>query len=182
MPPVNACTRAESPPHRQRRARRGLPTNGRVRIDDRPRRSGSRHDRARGGSVDVGRGIELCYDQTRRSRRPADRVDRRARAAVALMARSISRPRWPGAAIGSPGSTTGTSADRRTWTYRPPNPVAMLRGGNHPRQYHLGDMARDTVGLLDALGYARCPSGRYLDGRHDRPDGRRPLSRAGFAR
>jgi pimeloyl-ACP methyl ester carboxylesterase len=36
-------------------------------------------------------------------------------------------------------------------TYRPPNPVAMFRGRN---QYHLGDMARDTVGLLDALGYA----------------------------
>jgi pimeloyl-ACP methyl ester carboxylesterase len=36
-------------------------------------------------------------------------------------------------------------------TYRPPNPVAMLRGRN---EYHLGDMARDTVGLLDALGYA----------------------------
>lgn len=36
--------------------------------------------------------------------------------------------------------------------YPAPNPVAMLRGGNHSRQYHLGDMARDTVGLLDAIG------------------------------
>jgi pimeloyl-ACP methyl ester carboxylesterase len=35
--------------------------------------------------------------------------------------------------------------------HRPPNPVAMFRGRN---SYHLGDMARDTVGLLDALGYA----------------------------
>src|SRR5262249_14499031 len=26
-------------------------------------------------------------------------------------------------------------------------------GGNNVRQYHLGDMARDTVGLLGALGY-----------------------------
>ena len=34
-----------------------------------------------------------------------------------------------------------------------PKPWQFLRGGNHPRQYHLGDMARDTVGLLDALGY-----------------------------
>ena len=34
-----------------------------------------------------------------------------------------------------------------------PKPLAILRGGNHPRQYHLGDMARDTVGLLDVLGY-----------------------------
>jgi pimeloyl-ACP methyl ester carboxylesterase len=31
--------------------------------------------------------------------------------------------------------------------------VAMFRGGDRRRQYHLGDMARDTVGLLDALGY-----------------------------
>src|SRR6185503_5327146 len=29
----------------------------------------------------------------------------------------------------------------------------IFRGGSHPRQYHLGDMARDTVGLLDVLGY-----------------------------
>ena len=34
-----------------------------------------------------------------------------------------------------------------------PKPWAIVRGGNDPRQYHLGDMARDTVGLLDALGY-----------------------------
>jgi len=33
-----------------------------------------------------------------------------------------------------------------------PKPWAVLRGGNDRRQYHLGDMARDTVGLLDALG------------------------------
>jgi pimeloyl-ACP methyl ester carboxylesterase len=37
--------------------------------------------------------------------------------------------------------------------YPPPKPLAILRGGSHPRQYHLGDMARDTVGLLDVLGY-----------------------------
>ncbi len=37
--------------------------------------------------------------------------------------------------------------------YPAPKPLAILRGGNHPRQYHLGDMARDTVGLLDELGY-----------------------------
>jgi pimeloyl-ACP methyl ester carboxylesterase len=30
--------------------------------------------------------------------------------------------------------------------------LAILRGGTDERQYHLGDMARDTVGLLDALG------------------------------
>jgi pimeloyl-ACP methyl ester carboxylesterase len=37
-------------------------------------------------------------------------------------------------------------------TYRPPNPIAMFRGRGGPRQYHLGDMARDAMGLLDALG------------------------------
>ena len=37
--------------------------------------------------------------------------------------------------------------------YRPPAPLAMFRGGDPQRQYHLGDMARDTVGLMDALGY-----------------------------
>ncbi len=37
--------------------------------------------------------------------------------------------------------------------FPPPKALAILRGGNHPRQYHLGDMARDTVGLLDVLGY-----------------------------
>ena len=33
----------------------------------------------------------------------------------------------------------------------PPSPWAMLTGRYDPRQYHLGDLARDTVGLLDAL-------------------------------
>jgi pimeloyl-ACP methyl ester carboxylesterase len=37
--------------------------------------------------------------------------------------------------------------------FPPPKPLSILRGGNHPQQYHLGDMARDTVGLLDALGH-----------------------------
>ena len=37
--------------------------------------------------------------------------------------------------------------------FPPPKPLAIFRGGSHPRQYHLGDMARDTVGLLDVLGY-----------------------------
>jgi pimeloyl-ACP methyl ester carboxylesterase len=36
--------------------------------------------------------------------------------------------------------------------FRAPHPVAILRGGNDSRQYRLEDMARDTVGLLDALG------------------------------
>ena len=45
------------------------------------------------------------------------------------------------------GRSTHMRASRR------PRPSAILRGGSDKRQYHLGDMARDTVGLLDALGY-----------------------------
>ncbi|MDT4917189.1 MAG: hypothetical protein QOI15_2571 [Pseudonocardiales bacterium] len=38
--------------------------------------------------------------------------------------------------------------------FPPARPVAMLRRRWDPRQYDLGDMAADTVGLLDALGLA----------------------------
>ena len=37
----------------------------------------------------------------------------------------------------------------------PPGPLAMLTGRPRPHGYHLGDLARDTVGLLDALGLER---------------------------
>lgn len=37
--------------------------------------------------------------------------------------------------------------------FRPPGPVAMLTRRRHPQQYDLTDLATDTVGLLDALGY-----------------------------
>ncbi|ONI82894.1 alpha/beta hydrolase [Actinosynnema sp. ALI-1.44] len=37
--------------------------------------------------------------------------------------------------------------------FRPPHPVSMFLGKFDPRQYDLTDMADDTVGLLDALGY-----------------------------
>jgi pimeloyl-ACP methyl ester carboxylesterase len=36
----------------------------------------------------------------------------------------------------------------------PPRPIAMLRRRWDPRQYDLGDMAADVVGLLDVLGIA----------------------------
>ena len=39
--------------------------------------------------------------------------------------------------------------------FPPPRPMAMLRKRWHPRQYDLGDMAADAVGLLDALGISR---------------------------
>ncbi|MEC3919054.1 alpha/beta fold hydrolase [Nocardia sp. CDC160] len=39
--------------------------------------------------------------------------------------------------------------------FRPPGPLDMLRKRWHPRQYDLGDMALDTLGLLDTLGWHR---------------------------
>jgi pimeloyl-ACP methyl ester carboxylesterase len=37
--------------------------------------------------------------------------------------------------------------------FRPPGPAAMIARRWHPRQYDLTDLATDTSGLLDALGY-----------------------------
>ncbi|QLY28716.1 alpha/beta fold hydrolase [Nocardia huaxiensis] len=37
-------------------------------------------------------------------------------------------------------------------TFRPPGPGDLLRRRWHPDQYDIGDLAGDTVGLLDALG------------------------------
>ncbi|GHJ37062.1 alpha/beta fold hydrolase [Streptomyces sp. TS71-3] len=39
--------------------------------------------------------------------------------------------------------------------FRPPGPAAILTRRWHPRQYDLGDLAADAVGLLDALGHER---------------------------
>ncbi|APA97979.1 alpha/beta fold hydrolase [Nocardia seriolae] len=44
----------------------------------------------------------------------------------------------------------GTSTHGR---FRPPGPAAMLRKRWDPRQYDLGDMALDTLGLLEELGW-----------------------------
>lgn len=99
--------------------------------------------------VDVGRGISLCYRQTGDPSHPPllliaglgqqlhswpdDFVD-------ALVARGFLVTRFD-----------NRDAGRSThMTHRPPNPVAMFRGHN---SYHLGDMARDTIGLMDALGH-----------------------------
>ena len=103
--------------------------------------------------VDVGRGIELCYEQIGdpndppivligglgqqlHGSWPTDFV-------TALAGRGYRVTRFDNRDVG-----LSTHMD-----FPPPKPLALLRGGNHPRQYHLGDMARDTVGLLDALGY-----------------------------
>lgn len=100
--------------------------------------------------VDVGRGIELCHQQIGDPADPPLLV-------IAGLGQQLHS--WPDAfvtALAARGCfvTRFDNRDAGRSTHiksRPPNPVAMLRGRN---SYHLGDMARDTVGLLDALGYA----------------------------
>jgi pimeloyl-ACP methyl ester carboxylesterase len=103
--------------------------------------------------VDVGRGIELCYEQI------GDPNDTPivligglgqqlhgswpTEFATALAGRGYCVTRFDNRDVGR-----STHMD-----FPPPKPLAIFRGGSHPRQYHLGDMARDTVGLLDVLGY-----------------------------
>ncbi|OBF32104.1 alpha/beta hydrolase [Mycobacterium sp. ACS1612] len=100
--------------------------------------------------VDVGRGIELCYDQT------GDPADPPIVLIAGLGQQLLSWPDDFVAALAGRGFLVtrfdNRDAGRSThMSYRPPNLVAMLRGRN---QYHLGDMARDTVGLLDALDFS----------------------------
>jgi pimeloyl-ACP methyl ester carboxylesterase len=100
--------------------------------------------------VDVGRGIELCYDQT------GDPADPPILLIAGLGQQLHSWPNDFVTALAGRGYRVtrfdNRDAGRSThMTYRPPSPVATLRGRN---EYHLGDMARDTVGLLDALGYS----------------------------
>ena len=101
----------------------------------------------------VGRGIDLCHDAFGDPTDPA---------LVLIAGLGQQKHTWP-ADLAATLATRGRRVirfDNRDvgrsthMDYPPPNPVAILRGGSHPRQYHLGDMARDTVGLLDALGYA----------------------------
>ena len=102
--------------------------------------------------VDVGRGIELCYDGFGD---PAD-------PAVLLVAGlGQQKHTWPeefAAMLAARGHRVirfdNRDVGRSTHADFPrPKPLAILRGGSDPRQYHLGDMARDTVGLLDVLGH-----------------------------
>lgn len=103
--------------------------------------------------AEVGRGIALCYEQfgdpsdppmvliaglgQQLHSWPADLV-------AEFVARGFHVTRFDNRDVGH-----STHA-----AFRAPHPLAILRGGNDSRQYHLGDMARDTVGLLDALGFA----------------------------
>jgi pimeloyl-ACP methyl ester carboxylesterase len=102
--------------------------------------------------VDVGRGIQLCYDGF------GDPADPPVLLIPGLGQQLHSWPDGFAAELAARGLRVvrfdNRDVGRSThMDYPAPNPIAVLRGGNHPRQYHLGDMARDTVGLLDALGY-----------------------------
>jgi pimeloyl-ACP methyl ester carboxylesterase len=108
-------------------------------------------DRMTDALVDVGRGTELCYDEFGEPDRPA---------VVLIAGLGQQKHTWPGdfaIALAGRGYRVirfdNRDVGRSTHADFPaPNPFAVLRGGNDKRQYHLGDMARDTVGLLDALG------------------------------
>jgi pimeloyl-ACP methyl ester carboxylesterase len=102
--------------------------------------------------VDVGRGIRLCYDQIGDPDDPP---------IVLIPGLGQQLHSWPydfAEALVQRGFSV-TRLDNRDvgrsthMGFPAPKPWAIVRGGNDPRQYHLGDMARDTVGLLDALGY-----------------------------
>jgi pimeloyl-ACP methyl ester carboxylesterase len=101
--------------------------------------------------VDVGRGIQLCHDGFGDPADPAvvlvaglgqQKHTWPEELATTLAARGYRVIRFDNRDVGR-----STHAD-----FPRPKPLAILRGGSDPRQYHLGDMARDTVGLLDALG------------------------------
>ena len=103
--------------------------------------------------IDVGRGITLAYDQLG----PEDGVPVVLIAGLGqqltswldgfcdlLVARGYRVIRFDNRDVGR-----STHLD-----FPPPRPRAILRRQWDPRQYDLGDMAADTVGLLDALGIA----------------------------
>ena len=108
--------------------------------------------------VDVGRGIELCYDEF------GDQADP---AVVLIAGLGQQKHTWPeefAVALADRGYRVirfdNRDVGRSTHaSFAAPKPLAILRGGNDERQYHLGDMARDTVGLLDALGI---PSAHFV--------------------
>jgi len=102
--------------------------------------------------IDVGRGIRLCYDQI------GDQSDPSVVLVPGLGQQLHSWPQDFAEALARQGYLV-TRLDNRDvgrsthMSFPAPKPWAIIRGGNDPRQYHLGDMARDTVGLLDALTY-----------------------------
>jgi pimeloyl-ACP methyl ester carboxylesterase len=109
-------------------------------------------ERSREDLVAVGRGIELCYDAF---------GDDAAPPILLVAGLGQQKHTWPekiAATLAERGYRVirfdNRDVGRSTHASFPrPKPLAILRGGSDKRQYHLGDMARDTVGLLDALGY-----------------------------
>jgi pimeloyl-ACP methyl ester carboxylesterase len=109
-------------------------------------------ERSREDLVPVGRGIELCYDAF---------GDAGAPPVLLIAGLGQQKHTWPeeiATTLAERGYRVirfdNRDVGRSTHASFPkPKPLAILRGGNDKRQYHLGDMARDTVGLLDALGY-----------------------------
>src|SRR4051794_23753323 len=103
--------------------------------------------------ADVGRGIQLCYEQLGNPDDPPIVLigglgqqlhgSWPTEFATALAGRGYRVTRFDNRDVGR-----STHMD-----FPPPKPLAILRGGSHPRQYPLGDMARDPGGLLDVLGY-----------------------------
>lgn len=102
--------------------------------------------------VGVGRGISLCYEQFGD---PADAP------MVLIAGLGEQLHSWPSgfvAALADRGFRV-TRFDNRDvgksthMDFPAPGALSIVTGGHNRRQYHLGDMARDTRGLLDALGY-----------------------------
>ena len=121
--------------------------------------------------VDVGRGIELCYQQTGD---PADPP------IVLIAGLGQQLHSWPDdfvSALAGRGYRVtrfdNRDAGRSThMNFPPPNPVAMFRGGDRPppvppRRYGAGHRRPARCARLP-----RCAPGRHLDGRDDRADGR----------
>nr|WP_042188675.1 alpha/beta hydrolase [Kibdelosporangium sp. MJ126-NF4]CEL18387.1 Beta-ketoadipate enol-lactone hydrolase [Kibdelosporangium sp. MJ126-NF4]CTQ97870.1 Beta-ketoadipate enol-lactone hydrolase (EC 3.1.1.24) [Kibdelosporangium sp. MJ126-NF4] len=103
-------------------------------------------------TADVGRGITLAYEQF---------GDEGAEPLVLVAGLGQQLHTWPtslceGLAAHGYRVTRFDNRDVGESThiqFRPPSPLAILRGRFDPLQYDLTDMAGDTVGLLDALGY-----------------------------
>jgi pimeloyl-ACP methyl ester carboxylesterase len=104
------------------------------------------------GFADAGRGITLCYERI---------GDQAGEPLLLIAGLGQQLHTWPDelcaelaglgyAVVRFDNRDVGRSTHM---TYPAPHPIAMFRGRGGPRQYHLGDMARDTMGLLDALGF-----------------------------
>jgi pimeloyl-ACP methyl ester carboxylesterase len=101
--------------------------------------------------ADVGRGIELCYAET---------GDPAGRPLLLVMGLGQQMIAWPDGFVdllAGRGFRVITfdnrDAGRSTHAgYRPPSLAAILRNRIPADAYHLGDLAQDTVGLLDVLG------------------------------